>query len=176
MSGLCNVCGNPGEFYPSNPTRCKKCYAKSKKKYRSTGKYLETKRIYGRDWRAQQDKKDLAVKRKGAYQRRKSTPERAAVLIVQRRRNSCKHEGIPFNVTAADLGPMPEACPILGIPLIMGDKVVGPNSPTIDRIDPNGGYVPGNVMIVSFRANTIKHNASLEELEKVVEFMRRSAT
>lgn len=30
-------------------------------------------------------------------------------------------------------------------------------------------------MIVSHRANTIKHNASLEELEKVVEFMRRLA-
>lgn len=28
-------------------------------------------------------------------------------------------------------------------------------------------------MVISFRANTIKHNASLEELEKVVEFVRK---
>lgn len=174
MSSLCNTCGEPGEFYPSNPTRCKKCYAGSKKKYRATDLYLETKRSSSKKWR--DNNRELVTELgKAAYRRRKTDVQRVVTLIVQRRRNSCKNQGIPFSITAKELGPMPEACPILGIPLIMGDKVVGPNSPTIDRIDPNGGYVPGNVMIVSFRANTIKHNASLEELEKVVEFMRRFA-
>lgn len=170
MSGLCNVCGEPGEFYPSCPTRCKKCYAKSKKKYRSTEKYLKSKRSYDKDWRSQN--KEHVAEMDAASYRRKKQPARSAVLIIRRRRNSCKHLGIPFSITAEDISPVPENCPILGIPLFMGEGVVGPNSPTIDRIDPSGGYVPGNVMVVSHRANTIKHNASLEELEKVVEFMR----
>jgi hypothetical protein len=46
-------------------------------------------------------------------------------------------------------------------------RKAAPNSPTIDRIDPRLGYVPGNVHVVSHRANRIKNNATLEEFEKI---------
>lgn len=36
------------------------------------------------------------------------------------------------------------------------------NSPTVDRIDPNKGYVPGNIWIVSKRANSIKARQTVE--------------
>lgn len=42
---------------------------------------------------------------------------------------------------------------------------LGPESPTLDKIIPALGYVPGNVWVISHRANTIKSDASLEELK-----------
>lgn len=177
MSGLCKKCGKPGEFYPSNPNQCKQCYRDSKARYRSTTKYLVTKRAYDKQWRADNSEHAREQGRK-AYGRRKAS-DRAAVLIVMRRRNSLKqskHPDVPFTITAADLGELPDTCPVLGIPLYFGDGVVGPNSPTIDRIDPALGYVPGNVMVISHRANTIKHNATIEEIELVLAHMKRLQT
>ena len=37
-------------------------------------------------------------------------------------------------------------------------------SPSLDRIDPNKGYVKGNVQVISRLANIMKSNASPEEL------------
>jgi hypothetical protein len=61
---------------------------------------------------------------------------------------------------------------ILGIPLVMGDKYAHDNSPSLDRIIPELGYVKGNIMVISHKANTIKSNANIEELEKVFCFIR----
>jgi hypothetical protein len=38
------------------------------------------------------------------------------------------------------------------------------NLPTLDRVDPVCGYVPGNVWVISWRANRLKQDASLDEL------------
>ena len=63
-------------------------------------------------------------------------------------------------------------CPALGMALDWsclrgnGNRPL-PNSPSIDRIDPERGYVKGNVWIISYRANTIKNDATHEELKLV---------
>lgn len=61
-------------------------------------------------------------------------------------------------------------CPLLGIELSY-EKFEG-NTPnnyaTLDRIDSSMGYEEGNVQIISFRANTLKSNATLEELKLLV--------
>lgn len=63
-------------------------------------------------------------------------------------------------------------CPVFATPLAWscergnGSRPL-PNSPSIDRIDPERGYVKGNVWIISYRANTIKSNATHEELKLV---------
>lgn len=79
-----------------------------------------------------------------------------------------KRRGIPFSLTAADIT-IPVWCPVLGIPLYRNTdgKAQGPNSPTLDRLDPAKGYVPGNVAVVSARANQIKSNATPQELLRV---------
>lgn len=63
-----------------------------------------------------------------------------------------------------------DTCPLLNIKLTY-DNFIG-NTPdnyaTLDRIDPEKGYVEGNVQIVSFRANMLKSNATLEELQLIV--------
>ena len=40
-------------------------------------------------------------------------------------------------------------------------------APTIDRIDNAVGYVPGNVRIISQRANVLKSNGTDKELEAI---------
>lgn len=60
---------------------------------------------------------------------------------------------------------------MLGIPLKFGDGI-GDDSPTVDRFDNDRGYVPGNVFVISWRANNLKRNATIEELIRVVAYMR----
>ena len=74
---------------------------------------------------------------------------------------------------------VPVVCPIFGIPLEWsgrrGNKSLPlPNSPSLDRIDPTKGYTKDNVWIISYRANTIKSNASHEELKLVTEAVGRA--
>jgi len=50
------------------------------------------------------------------------------------------------------------------------------NSPSLDRIDNSKGYVPGNIAVISMRANMIKNNATLAELKAIVAYMETSQT
>lgn len=62
---------------------------------------------------------------------------------------------------------------MLGVRLdyaLKGKSGPQPDSPSIDRIIPALGYVKGNVIVVSQRANTIKNNATPEELRRVADF------
>jgi len=54
-----------------------------------------------------------------------------------------------------------------------GQKGATSNSPTIDRIIPELGYVPNNVIWVSHLANAIKHTATVDELFAVAQFYQR---
>jgi hypothetical protein len=83
-----------------------------------------------------------------------------------------KQKGLPFNLTLEDL-PVPERCPVLGIPLFMRSGPFHDNSPSIDRLVPGKGYVKGNVAIVSYRANRIKDYGTLDELRKVVAYLEQ---
>ena len=60
----------------------------------------------------------------------------------------------------------PKVCPVLGIELDWGMNGNQPNSPSLDRIDPTKGYIPGNVMIMSGLANAMKQNATPEQLKQ----------
>ncbi len=55
---------------------------------------------------------------------------------------------------------------------MLGEGRQGPSSPTIDRIDNTRGYTKDNVLVVSHRANSIKSDATLDELEAIVSFYR----
>lgn len=79
-------------------------------------------------------------------------------------RQRAKRNGLEFSIDWRDFT-VPESCPLLGIPLSFGNKSFHPNNPSLDRIDSTKGYIPGNVWIISWRANMIKGDASIEELE-----------
>lgn len=73
-------------------------------------------------------------------------------------------KGVHFDITMDDIE-VPTVCPLLGIPLSHSKGQQSDSSPTFDRIIPELGYVPGNVLIISDRANRMKSNASLEEIQ-----------
>ncbi len=88
--------------------------------------------------------------------------------IFYRVRSRAKKAGIPFNLTPDDIV-IPAVCPVLGIRIQANDKKGPlPSSPSLDRIRPALGYVKGNVRVISNRANTLKCDATVEELEKVL--------
>ncbi|MFZ2886260.1 MAG: hypothetical protein WA021_00390 [Minisyncoccia bacterium] len=69
---------------------------------------------------------------------------------------------------------IPKRCPVFGFPL--SKQIVKGNlrAPSIDRIDSRKGYVKGNVAVISLRANLLKNNASLEELQALVRWMKKA--
>lgn len=80
---------------------------------------------------------------------------------------------VPFDLREDDFE-IPKTCPVLGIELCHGQGRRGPNdrSPTLDRIVPTLGYVRGNVIVVSWRANRLKSDARMRELTCIVDFYR----
>jgi len=56
-------------------------------------------------------------------------------------------------------------CPLLEIPIKKYDGYKHDNSPSIDRIYPQLGYVPNNILYISNKANSIKNNLTIEEIE-----------
>lgn len=92
-------------------------------------------------------------------------------------RNRAKKSGLECTLTLEDIV-IPELCPVLGIPLFAsagGGKrppTMLENSPSLDRINNDKGYTPDNIRVISMRANNLKSDATLEELEAVVAYMK----
>jgi hypothetical protein len=94
----------------------------------------------------------------------------AAVLLSHAKRRAKKH-GLQFSITLKDIV-IPELCPYLQLRLKLDEGPLSDNSPSLERIIPFLGYVPGNVEVISYRANRIKSNGTVEEHEKIAARMR----
>jgi hypothetical protein len=84
-------------------------------------------------------------------------------------------KGVPFDLTTdylESIYPKDSICPVLKIPMIWGSEDFQNNSPSLDRIHPAIGYIPGNVMWISNRANKIKNDATVDELVLVADFYK----
>jgi hypothetical protein len=87
-----------------------------------------------------------------------------------RRRSVASRE---FTITIEDIPPMGTHCPVLGHPFPPPGSGRHPYTPSIDRIDSTKGYIPGNVWVISWRANILKSDGTLEEHEMLVEALRK---
>lgn len=63
-------------------------------------------------------------------------------------------------------------CPALGIRLERGKKQSQDASPSLDRLNPLWGYEPGNIAVISQKANRGKNSLTADELEKLSLWMR----
>jgi hypothetical protein len=86
----------------------------------------------------------------------------------------CKKKGIDFDLKFEDFDVIPDYCPILGLEInYEGERGLCICSPSIDRINPTKGYTKDNVMIISYRANRIKSDATISELCSVISYVWR---
>lgn len=79
--------------------------------------------------------------------------------------------GIEFTIDFGELT-FPTHCPILGTELDYFSEQRTENTVSFDKINPLKGYVTGNVVIISWRANRIKNDGTLKEHQKIVEFLK----
>jgi len=93
-------------------------------------------------------------------------------VLFRQLKNSAIKRGIEFNLDLSDLNEIsfPITCPILGMPLHFNRGKVEDNSYSVDRMDSTQGYTIDNIIIVSYRANRLKSDATLKELKNITEF------
>lgn len=83
-----------------------------------------------------------------------------------------RQKNIPFDLEIENIY-IPDKCPVLDIPLKPGQKHHHDASPSLDRLDPSKGYTSDNIIVMSFRANALKRDASLTELQKVLTYLEQ---
>jgi hypothetical protein len=88
--------------------------------------------------------------------------QKPASLLLDRARRRARQGNIPFAISRASIV-VPTTCPALGIPIQIGGRRCA-GSPSLDRIVPQLGYVPGNVRVISDKANRLKADRTLAEL------------
>jgi hypothetical protein len=97
--------------------------------------------------------------------------------MMSRRKTDAVKAGIPFTITPDDFE-IPDYCPVFPwIKLQFGSgRAQRPDcTPTLDRIIPSLGYVPGNVKVISMRANRLKSDALSWELRRIAEWIDQNA-
>jgi hypothetical protein len=95
-----------------------------------------------------------------------------ALLIECRAR--AKKAGLPFNLENGDIE-IPQNCPVLGIALVKHQGRLAFDTPTVDRINPELGYVKGNVAVISWRANKLKSDCADPEIfEAIAKYIRNN--
>lgn len=125
-------------------------------------------------WVIQVERKRWAKNRKRG--KRKRPLGYALREKVRERLRDARRRGIEATIKFEDII-WPTHCPVLGIELDYktkrGERLArNPANPSLDRWDNTRGYVPGNVFVISFRANILKNNATLAELEAIAKYAR----
>lgn len=93
--------------------------------------------------------------------------------ILNSTRSRAKERGIEFNLEIEDII-IPDICPVLDIPLKFSDKGREENTPSIDRLNNDLGYIKGNVHIISWRANRLKNNQTIVEVRAILKYMEEN--
>jgi hypothetical protein len=91
-------------------------------------------------------------------------------------RYNCKKNNVPFDLDLEYLLEIAvEKCPVFGFELAWNGVrgSIQPNSPSLDRIVPELGYIKGNVRYLSNQANTMKSYATKEQLKQFAEWVAR---
>ena len=85
---------------------------------------------------------------------------------------SATKRNIPFDLSPTDIDTIgiPICCPVLGIPLQFHTGTVQDNSISFDRIDSTKGYTVDNLLVVCYKVNRIKSDASIDELKRIANF------
>lgn len=101
--------------------------------------------------------------------RRQSYINNVETEILNRAKFRSRKHGLEFNLERSDII-IPEYCPVLGIKIDFSDIK---SSPSLDRIDNTKGYIKGNICVISNHANRLKNNGTIDEFEKIINYMKK---
>jgi len=134
---------------------CKSCKGDQIKE---SSRYKDYKAKHKRQYAEDPEYRNMMKDKAAAFRR----DHNDQVLLSQAKIRSNRF-GLEFNLDLSDII-IPEFCPILGVKLVRGTKTKSTFSPSLDRIDNSKGYIKGNVRVISNLANTMKNNATKEQL------------
>jgi len=153
---------------------CKVCCKSSDQKYHE--KNTERRRIYRKEYH-EQNKTKVNDRHRAWKKQQRGTIDYTFRGLLTGARSRAKRSNLPFDLTLEWLESMfVSHCPITLQPLDWGKEEVangkaGPNSPSIDKIIPELGYVKSNCAIISYRGNRIKTDGTIDEHRRVVQYM-----
>lgn len=160
----CNCCQEikNSEDFAKNPRYvgglhiwCKKCsnFTRVQKNYHiQSNKNKKEKMLLDPEYRKKINEQKRANSRLNFKQSMLSNAKRRALK-----------KNLDFNLTLEDIV-VPDLCPILKIPFIIGTKGNYEHTPSLDRINNKLGYTRDNVQIITKKANSMKNSATSEEL------------
>ena len=137
---------------------------------------------YLKEWRSKNSKhiKEYVETKYGGWaeRSRKYKEKNPGNVLLNAARRRARDKKLEFDIEISDIN-IPTMCPILDIPIhrvYTEGKKAGPtpNSPSLDRIDNNKGYVKGNVQVISHLANTMKASATEEQLIKFAQWILKT--
>lgn len=129
------------------------------KKYEATPKGIAKRK-------ARYDKnRDVLLERLVA--RRKADP---AGYLYRTAKARAARKGVEFTIEQSDIV-VPDLCPVFKLPFVYSDGASNDMSPSLDRKKNSLGYIPGNVVVISHKANRIKNNATLEEIQRMIRYL-----
>ena len=152
----------------NNLNRHRKIDREAKKKYRQEHyeEYSEQRRKYRKD----NYEKMMAVDRARLIDR----PE---YFLFSSARARARKKNLEFTITESDIKQLLETtteCPLRKTEFTRGsDRKATDNSASIDRINSTEGYTKHNIQLISYRANVIKSNLTLELFLKIVKNFKK---
>lgn len=171
----CKICKfekSLNDFYIVNKTELKNYYSNNCKKCcnKNRRQYLNQYRLKNKDL-VNQKKREYYKKRMDNSliveqinnQQRTRYPRYVVKRLFNNALKRALKNNLEFTITLDDII-IPKKCPLLNIDLFTGNKKNYQNSPSLDRIDINKGYIKGNIKVISTLANTMKNSATFEQL------------
>ena len=142
-------------------------YEKRKRNRVKTGNLVLNERL--QKWRVEQNKEKLRKYSVDSYYKDLQRQ------LYSNAKQRAKKYNIPFNISKDDII-VSKTCPVFGIEIKWG---IGfgktNNSPSLDRVIPEKGYVKGNVVVISWLANKLKNNGTLEQLQQICNYIEHHA-
>lgn len=155
--------------------RCPVCHKVNKSKFKLCQKCRDKKREAFQAYRKNHPNKVKSYTKK----RQKKLENIPWVRAIYTAKARAKRLNLQFDLTIDYLKSIwvddGSLCPVLGIPMYSTSDTLD-SIPSVDRIDPTRGYVQDNIRIISYRANTLKSNASSKELFLVYQDLLRIET
>lgn len=160
-----------------NSRRCIDClcvYARNDWEENGEVRRKSQRRRQNQRWREDPEFRAKKGKDTSDWQKRDlRTPEGWSKRAQKRAKKRAAKIGVPFSISVQDVlnewNRAGGVCSVLGISLVPGADGGSWNSPSLDRIIPSRGYVPGNIRVISTRANLVLNNSTALEIVRAAQ-------